>query len=376
MLSSLGRRYGVTIVTGGQQYPVVLTRGTIDGSDPDESSVREYARVLVPEFSRYPVSLTRRTGLRRIVLAGSLSYGGQSRSAIPDFRNRALFLRTTAPLSRAGYPRPEDEAYQRRVLHHEFFHIVDHFDDGRLFSDPRWSRLNPPDFKYSGGGATAQDITHAASAETGMPGFVTRYSTTGVEEDKAELFSYALTEPEVLKKRTSLDSIVARKVQRLAWLLRRFDPATERLFGRALNEPGHQLTPFRDAGVCKMGERYSCPLLEDARSHRSDVLLYFTRAGGTGGGKRAQSEDESASAFEHILTSDTVLAVAQCMLCLRFTLSEPEQATFAAQLGVHRAPLLMVWERDAPSPIVVSQTHTSMQLAKALTMCVAGRGER
>ena len=46
--------------------------------------------------------------------------------------------------------------YQRHAFHHEFFHIIDYRDDGQVYSDSRWARLNPQTFRYGDGGAKMQ----------------------------------------------------------------------------------------------------------------------------------------------------------------------------------------------------------------------------
>ena len=55
-----------------------------------------------------------------------------------------------------------------------------------------------------------------------FPGFLNHYSTTGVEEDKAEIFANLIVEPEVVKKRAETDAVLQSKVAQMRELLAAF----------------------------------------------------------------------------------------------------------------------------------------------------------
>ncbi len=62
-----------------------------------------------------------------VVRARELTFAGQRRNAIPDFEHDTLYL----DVSRGAY----SKSYFRKVIHHEFFHIIDYRDDGSLYND-------------------------------------------------------------------------------------------------------------------------------------------------------------------------------------------------------------------------------------------------
>ena len=76
------------------------------------------------------------------------------------------------------------------MFHHELFHLVDWKDDGVLYGDVEWAKLKPSSFRYGDGGVNMQNDSSLSLVTDKFPGFVTRYSTAGVEEDK-------LRDPEV-----------------------------------------------------------------------------------------------------------------------------------------------------------------------------------
>ena len=56
-----------------------------------------------------------------------------------------------------------------------------------------------------------------------LPGFVSLYATAGVEEDKAELFSFLMTEPALVDERARTDVVLAAKRAELRARLGRRD---------------------------------------------------------------------------------------------------------------------------------------------------------
>jgi len=90
------------------------------------------------EFKAYPTALFARAGCERIVLCTKLAYAGQLRAAIPDWEHNTLYIDTQRGAKSPGYP--------EHVLHHEFFHLIDHADDGMSTGMTRGQRSIPQDF--------------------------------------------------------------------------------------------------------------------------------------------------------------------------------------------------------------------------------------
>ncbi len=80
-------------------------------------------------------------------------------------------------------------------MHHEFYHLIEYnlieynsFKDF-YYKDPDWNSLNSKDFTYGKGGASAYSDSTFANEKHPFDGFVTEYSTYGLEEDKAEIYT-------------------------------------------------------------------------------------------------------------------------------------------------------------------------------------------
>jgi hypothetical protein len=213
----LGQRHGVAILHNLAPLNTATRWGMIAATAPSRWEVAAYANILREELGKYPADLTKYIRLRRIVLVRDLMFAGQLRAAVPDWHENVLYL----DVSRGRHNR----AYQRRVFHHEWFHLIDYWDDGQLYRDAGWSALNPPDFRYQSGGVNLQNDARASVYSADRPGFLNRYCMQGVEEDKAEVFAYLMVEPRLMHWRAENDKIVAAKVVEMKRLLQSFCPA-------------------------------------------------------------------------------------------------------------------------------------------------------
>jgi len=213
-LEAVAKKYGIEVAHASVNFPVKMHWGPIQGKKVDLKNVERYAPLFVREFSLLPRSLIEKAKLRRIVFCKDLAFTGQRRNAVPAFELEALYLEVSRG---SNHPR-----YMAAVIHHEFFHMVDYRDDGQLYRDDAWSALNPPGFKYGNGGKNWQGDGKTTLFTDKYPGFLTHYMTTGVEEDKAELFAQLVVNPVHVKARAKTDAVLKAKIARLKHLLKSF----------------------------------------------------------------------------------------------------------------------------------------------------------
>ncbi len=218
----VAQRLHIDVVVQGATFPVQTRHGLIAGADARPDALDKYSELFAQEFSLYPEALIRKIRLKRIIFCTQLEFAGQRRNAIPDFENDTLYLEVQRGSN--------SELYMRKVIHHELFHIIDFQDDGRLYQDERWARINPDTFAYGSGGRNAQEIMTTSQLSTQFPGFLNHYSTTGVEEDKAEVFANLLVDPDAIKGRTANDQVLAAKVELMQKSLSDFCPEMNEKF--------------------------------------------------------------------------------------------------------------------------------------------------
>jgi hypothetical protein len=203
-----------------------LWTGRIRGSVPSSERTAYFLALVVHEFSVYPADFFRGTKLASIVLCTNMTLDSEPRGAIPDFDHNVLYF----DVDSGSF----DQFYQRCGMHHELFHIVDLRDDGQLWKDEKWRKLNSDSFRYGDGGISLQSDSTSGNLQDGLSGFLTNYSMSGVEEDKAELFSYLIVAPKFVENRAERDHILASKVDRLKSLLASFCPQLDDSFWQKL----------------------------------------------------------------------------------------------------------------------------------------------
>src|SRR5262245_43786194 len=216
-LVKLGEKYRIAIIADDPGFPVKTFHGAIEGRQPSSKDLGMYAPILISEWNLYPVTLIERTRLKRIILCADLAFAGQSRTALPDFEHDDLYL----DVSSADYA----ELYRRKVIHHEFFHIID-YCNGTLYVDERWSRLLPKGVSFGEGGRYARDAEGSLTRDD-IPGFLNTYSMSGVEEDKAEVFANMVANGRVFEALASRDKLLKQKAQMMKEVLQAFCPSMD-----------------------------------------------------------------------------------------------------------------------------------------------------
>ena len=217
-LERLATDYGIEIRVLRTVLRASRNDYAVVGHPVPSETIARYAPLFEREWRRYPPSLMRRVGLRKIVIAADVRVEGQPRAAVPEFRQGWFWLDATV-----GSRLPE---YGRKTIHHDFFHMIDERDDPEGRQDPAWAALNAPGTTYGSGGWWMQKGDVGALTRE-RPGFLTVYSTAAVEEDKAEIFSHLLCSPAFVAERVAADPVVATKVARLKAILEAFEPAMD-----------------------------------------------------------------------------------------------------------------------------------------------------
>ncbi len=193
---------GVELMTAGRAFSLNLANGAVAGKPAARPQIDRAAALLAHELVRYPKAFLKRSRFSRVLLCTGLTEAGIIIPSLPNF-HRTLLLDVDAL--------PE---FLRRLVHHEVFHFADYADDDQVAKDPEWQKLNDHWFVYGSGGRFMRDA-RGSRFGSGGAGFVTGYSRSALEEDKAEIFAFAMAQPERLKALSARDAIVRRKLDRV-----------------------------------------------------------------------------------------------------------------------------------------------------------------
>jgi hypothetical protein len=213
-LSDIGGKYGLKIEVKQEAFTKQADGYTVSGSTATKDAMEKYAALWIKEWQVYTPSVMTKAKVTRIVFCEGLKVGDQVRAAVPAFDLNAMYYDP-----KLGFYSPP---YQRNVIHHEFFHMIDQ-RMGIMKKDPEWAALNPKDFKYGAGGKYMR-TNGVGNLTTEIPGFLTPYATSALEEDKAELFSHLIVDSKFVIERIGKDPILAAKASLLKKRLQAFDP--------------------------------------------------------------------------------------------------------------------------------------------------------
>ena len=157
---------------------------------------------LYDELSLYPRELFQKTKSDTLVLCRALAINGGLRAVIPDLRTGTLYIDCDEITLL-------DSEYFSRYLHHEVFHLIDCRSNSDLTRNAAWMAANPAEFKYQ----AMKSVEGEGALDLEVPGFLSRYSRTAVNEDMAELFSFMIVYPDLVIKRSKVDSVLDKKVK-------------------------------------------------------------------------------------------------------------------------------------------------------------------
>lgn len=192
----------VVLLEATRPFELALGNGVVRGIDEHPERLAKARAQIAHELNRYPTHFLEAIRLRGIVLCNALTEGNAPIPSLPNVGGLMLLDVDTSAHDLA------------RALHHEIFHFADLATNRTLTDDPAWEALNASSvvksFTYGGGGRSLRSSW--AGKPSDLPGFVSAYATSGVEEDKAETFSFALTRADVLHDRIPRDPVLARKV--------------------------------------------------------------------------------------------------------------------------------------------------------------------
>lgn len=219
-IAAFEAKFKVELVFGGFNFEkVVYLKGE------ESTKANQYLPIFFSEFQYYPDDVFVRAKVDRVVFCKQLMNRKAHVQSAPGFGNRTMFFDVEWGAGQFYY--------LRRVVHHEFFHQIDWADDGKVYVDKEWDALNREDFRYGTGGYDVQDDPRQGIARK-IPGFMNLYSQSGIEEDKAEIFSYLMADPNLIKRRTAGDDVIARKTRMMKRLLKSFCPSFDEAFWKRI----------------------------------------------------------------------------------------------------------------------------------------------
>lgn len=190
-------------------------------AESDYKKVQTFLLLFDEEFKKYPWKFLKKTNLKGVAFTKNmkLTSNGWVRGAIPDYYKEILLLDFLAGAF--------DKTYQRHVVHHEFYHMIEEeFHGDSFYKDPAWNALNLAGTNYGNGGAAVQGLNNQYEYVHPATGFVNRYAQSAINEDKAEMYATLFITSQYNKTKDWInngDTVLAKKKNYMQTFLRGID---------------------------------------------------------------------------------------------------------------------------------------------------------
>jgi Putative zinc-binding metallo-peptidase len=176
---------------------------SLDSLPPHKADLQTFLPILRAELDIYSGQILNKFGLHRIVLCGALMLNGKRIAGVSDASEDTIYLSM-------NYININN-LFAAKTIHHEIFHIIDYHNNEKNESDEAWRGLNAKGFQYGSGGFDLVEDSMALLPDDSVEGFLNKYSRSSVEEDKAEIFSHMIADPERVKARLPKDALIKSK---------------------------------------------------------------------------------------------------------------------------------------------------------------------
>ena len=203
-----------------------------------ENDINFYLPLLILELSLYPKNFFKRINLKNITLSNNIVFHSGNyenyRAGLPDYEEDTLSLIFSC--------KERSIKYIRNVIHHELFHYfyfmyVGPFED----RDDLWEMFNPKGFEYSMKSELWSQKEILSGDYQDYDSFVSYFSKTKLEEDKAEVFSYMVTSGNDVKDLLKREGVIG-KFLYIRQLMEKFD---EKYFKQKMGDFWNRVIKFK-----------------------------------------------------------------------------------------------------------------------------------
>ena len=165
--------------------------------------------VIEKNLNLYNSNFLKKIKLKYIVFCENLLISGINTGGIPDNKNRTLILDINFK-----------QKYFERMIHHEIFHMIQN-SHSNVFDENKFSSFNKASFNYAKCSTCTDRLNLDLYKDTN--GFLTEYSKSIPSEDMAEIFSFLMTDKDIIKEKIKNDKILSNKVNYIKFSLAKID---------------------------------------------------------------------------------------------------------------------------------------------------------
>ncbi len=244
-LAEAAEKFGVEIVWEFGELYEEFNGGVREAKQPADWEMAQYVPILLEEMGLYPDDILQKSGVKKIVICRDIvvTTGDlpQHISGHLDFDREALY-----PATDYTY-KVNNRAKQRRVLHHALYHMMDLVLDD-VAEDDEWRTLLDEGFEYGqfGEAGHVDRTSKTGILTTQYPGFLNKYSTGHIADDKADMFAYLMVAHHYVMARAAEDEQIAAKVAMIKKRMLELSPEMDDEFWKKIDAIRRDVAPYME----------------------------------------------------------------------------------------------------------------------------------
>ena len=189
---------GLKYLRAVKPFNVGIRNNSVYCLNSSSKSVDQKFNLIKKNLDRYNSNFLNKINLKFIVLCENLIVSEISAAGVPNHKMRTLIIDINF-----------DRNFFERVLHHEVFHLINDSHKS-YFLENDWKKFNNSEFKYSECSTCSNRLNLNLLEKNN--GFLTEYSMSTASEDMAEVFSFMMTDMEVIINKALKDPILNEKI--------------------------------------------------------------------------------------------------------------------------------------------------------------------
>ena len=199
----------IKYLTAEKPFKVGIVQNNVQCGVASDEEVEKSFPIIKANFDKYEKNFLNKINLKYVVICKNLKVSDINTAGVPNHNVKTLIIDI-------GF----DTNHFERSMHHELFHMVDDSFDN-LFSKKEWEKFNTPLFKYAECSTCTNNLDLTLIKDT--RGFLTEYSMSTASEDMAEIFSFLMTDKNIIKEKIKSDKILSNKVNFIKFGLAKID---------------------------------------------------------------------------------------------------------------------------------------------------------
>lgn len=235
--------YHLKLIIDGKDFIKKTEHYTLQANGVTLEAVLRDMPIFLEEWRRYPPSFIRKVGIQQLQFCHNMNIAYTNYYIAGTIASTAetIYYSLQSDLRRTPSSYREYHLISMiHLIHHELFHSIDIRLSSNAKSDSDWQQLNAKNFTYYrsfSGTPTLLRVTNL------IPGFITLYGQASMAEDKAEVFSYMMTNLHEMELRALDNTQLQQKMQCLKDKLKVYAPEIDDCFWTTIRHlPRQRLT--------------------------------------------------------------------------------------------------------------------------------------